>query len=115
MWAEAVAAGIRSTDALSGAAIAKYRPERLATGSLAIVGDAAHVVSPMSGRGYATAVEDAAVLGDMLIHRKGDEPVAAALAGYEAARLPFVRALASQSRQISAQFLRKATNASRQG
>jgi 2-polyprenyl-6-methoxyphenol hydroxylase-like FAD-dependent oxidoreductase len=110
-WAEAVAAGVRSTGALSGAPIAEYRPDRLATGALAIVGDAAHVVSPMTGRGFATGVEDAAVLAGLLADRHADDPVAAALARYEAARLPFVRGLVAHSRQISAEYLRYAAAA----
>jgi 2-polyprenyl-6-methoxyphenol hydroxylase-like FAD-dependent oxidoreductase len=107
-WAEAVTVGVRSTDALSGAPIAEYKPERLAHGALAIVGDAAHVVSPMTGRGFATAVEDAAALSRMLANRRPNEPVSAALARYEAARLPFVRALVTYSRRISADYLRYA-------
>jgi 2-polyprenyl-6-methoxyphenol hydroxylase-like FAD-dependent oxidoreductase len=103
-----VAVGVRSTDALSGAPIAEYKPERLALGALAIVGDAAHVVSPMTGRGFATGVEDAAVLTQMLADRRANEPVSAALARYEVARLPFVRALVTHSRRISADYLRYA-------
>jgi len=107
-WTEAVAVGVRCADALSGAPIAEYRPERLAVGALAIVGDAAHVVSPMTGRGFATGVEDAAVLARLLANRRADEPVSAALARYEAARLPFVRALVTHSRRLSADYLRYA-------
>jgi 2-polyprenyl-6-methoxyphenol hydroxylase-like FAD-dependent oxidoreductase len=107
-WAEAVAVGVRSTDALSGAPIAEYKPERLARGALAIVGDAAHVVSPMTGRGFATGVEDALVLAKMLAARPANEPVSASLARYEAARLPFVRALVAHSSRISAEYLRYA-------
>ena len=96
------------TDTLSGAPIAEYKPERLARGTLAIVGDAAHVVSPMTGRGFATGVEDAAVLAKMLASRRADEPIAAALALYEKARLPFVRGLVTHSSRISADYLRYA-------
>jgi 2-polyprenyl-6-methoxyphenol hydroxylase-like FAD-dependent oxidoreductase len=107
-WAEAVAVGVSPTDTLSGAPIAEYKPERLARGTLAIVGDAAHVVSPMTGRGFATGVEDAAVLAKMLGSQRADEPIAAALARYEKARLPFVRGLVSHSSRISADYLRYA-------
>lgn len=107
-WAEAVGVGIRSTDVLSGAPIAEYEPSRLSAGRLAIVGDAAHVVSPMTGRGFATGVEDAAVLSRLLADQHVGEPVSAALARYEAARLPFVRALVNHSRRISADYLRYA-------
>ncbi len=107
-WAEAVTSGVRSIDTLSGAPIAEYEPERLARGALAIVGDAAHVVSPMTGRGFATGVEDAAALASLLADRRGNEPVSVALASYEVARLPFVRALVAHSRRLSAEYLRYA-------
>lgn len=107
-WAEAMDVGVRSTDALSGAPIAEYEPERLAAGALAIVGDAAHVVSPMTGRGFAAGVEDAAVLARMLADRRANEPVSAALARYEAARLRYVRSLVTHSRRISTDYLRYA-------
>jgi 2-polyprenyl-6-methoxyphenol hydroxylase-like FAD-dependent oxidoreductase len=108
MWAEAVTVGVRSENVLSGAPIAEYKPQRLARGALAIIGDAAHVVSPMTGRGFLTGVEDAAVLADLLAERSADEPVAAVLARYEAARLPFVRGLVTHSSRISAEYLRYA-------
>ncbi|EHD19981.1 MULTISPECIES: FAD-dependent monooxygenase [Brenneria] len=103
-WAEAVAAGVRSSAVLSGAPIAEYQPPRLARGALAVVGDAAHVVSPMTGRGYLTGVEDAAVLARILASRKTAEPIAAAFARYEAARLPYVRGLVAHSSRISAEY-----------
>jgi len=104
-WAAAVTAGIESPDVLSGAPIAEYLPQRLAQGRLAIIGDAAHVVSPMTGRGFVTGVEDAVVLARMLAERPTSEPMAAALARYEATRLPFVQGLVRQSRQLSAEYL----------
>jgi 2-polyprenyl-6-methoxyphenol hydroxylase-like FAD-dependent oxidoreductase len=112
-WAQAVAVGVRSTDALSGAPIAEYQPDRLARGTLAIVGDAAHIVSPMTGRGFATGVEDAAVLAKMLADRGEDELIAAALARYETARLPFVRGLVGHSKRLSVDFLRYANDVSK--
>jgi 2-polyprenyl-6-methoxyphenol hydroxylase-like FAD-dependent oxidoreductase len=107
-WAEAVAVGVRSVDVLSGAPIAEYKPQCLARGALAIIGDAAHVVSPMTGRGFLTGVEDAAVLARMLAERGADEAVATVLARYEEARLPFVRGLVTHSNRISAEYLRYA-------
>jgi 2-polyprenyl-6-methoxyphenol hydroxylase-like FAD-dependent oxidoreductase len=103
-WAEAVTVGVHSTEALSGAPIAEYQPARLARGGLAIVGDAAHVVSPMTGVGFATGVEDAAVLAQLLADRPGDESASVVLARYEEARLRFVRALVDHSRRLSAEF-----------
>ncbi len=82
MWAEAVTVGVKSKDSLSGAPIAEYLPGRLADGPLALVGGAAHVVSPMTGSGFATGVDDAAVLARLLAQRSANEPVAAALQHY---------------------------------
>ena len=103
-WGEAVSFGVRAPDAMRGAPIAEYRPERLALGSLAILGDAAHVLSPMTGSGYATGVEDAALLAKMLAQRNGPEPLSALLKRYEGARLPYTRALVNHSRNLSAEF-----------
>ena len=110
-WAEAVVAGVRSPDVLSGAPIAEYRASRLARGPLAIVGDAAHVVSPMTGRGYLTGVEDAIVLARLLADSPTHEPLSAALERYEAARLPLVRALVARSESISADYRHHASEA----
>ncbi|HEY4250517.1 MAG TPA: FAD-dependent monooxygenase [Roseomonas sp.] len=110
-WAEAVGFGVRAPEAMRGAPIAEYRPDRLALGPLAIIGDAAHVLSPMTGSGYATGVEDAALLADMLSRRDDAEPLPALLKRYEAARLPYTRALVNQSGRLSAEFLRYAASA----
>jgi 2-polyprenyl-6-methoxyphenol hydroxylase-like FAD-dependent oxidoreductase len=107
-WAEAVTLGVQSVDALSGAPIAEYLPDRLAAGPFALVGDAAHVVSPMTGSGYATGVDDAAELARELAARPADEPLAAALQRYEAARLPDVRGLVTHSQHLSGEYVRLA-------
>lgn len=108
VWAEAVVAGIRSISILSGAPIAEFNPLRLAHGAMAIVGDAAHVISPMTGRGYLTGVDDARVLSHELARLKSDEPIANALAQYEKIRLPYVQSLVNHSSIISAEYRRYA-------
>jgi 2-polyprenyl-6-methoxyphenol hydroxylase-like FAD-dependent oxidoreductase len=110
-WAEAVKMGLQSPDALSGAPIAEYKPERLNEGALAIVGHAAHVVSPMTGRGFATGVEDAIVLADLLMRRDRNERVADVLTRYGEARLPFIRGLVAHSERISRDYVRFAAAA----
>lgn len=70
VWAEAVAVGVSSSEVLSGAPIAEYKPTQLASGLLAIIGDAAHVVSPMTGRGFLTGVEDGGLLARILADRQ---------------------------------------------
>lgn len=107
-WVEAVGVGVRLPNAMRGAPIAEYRPERLASGPVAIIGDAAHVLSPMTGSGYASGVEDAALLSTLLSQADRSEPLAALLKRYENARLPYLRGLVAHSRSLSAEFLRYA-------
>lgn len=80
MWVEAVTVGLQSTGVLSGAPIADYLPATLSLGCMALVGDAAHVVSPM----------------------------AAALHRHQAERLPYVRGLVTHSHRLSAEYVRHA-------
>ena len=109
-WIEAVRLGVRSPGTMRGAPIAEYRPERLVSGPLAIVGDAAHVLSPMTGSGYATGVEDAATLSTMLSQADGAEPLPELLIRYERTRLPYTRGLVDYSRKLSAEFLHYASH-----
>jgi 2-polyprenyl-6-methoxyphenol hydroxylase-like FAD-dependent oxidoreductase len=66
---------------------------------VALLGDAAHAMTPNLGQGGAQAIEDAAVLAHLLA-RDGDVP--AALRAYEAARRPRVRAVVRQARRLGA-------------
>jgi 2-polyprenyl-6-methoxyphenol hydroxylase-like FAD-dependent oxidoreductase len=111
VWAEAVALGVQSKEVLSGSPIAEYQPVRLAKGRLAIIGDAAHAVSPMTGSGFASSVEDAATLSRMLAELSANESVADTLAQYESARLPYLRRLLASSLHASAEFIRYAQSA----
>lgn len=108
IWVEAVTVGVQSSNLLSGAPIAEYMPSRMAKGPLALVGDAAHVMSPMTGSGFATGVDDAAVLSRVLVKSHASHPVGTALQHYEAIRLPYVRALISHSHRLSTDFMKYA-------
>lgn len=68
-------------------------------GRVALLGDAAHPMTPNLGQGGAQAIEDAAVLAHLL-GRARDVP--AALRAYEAARKPRVRAVVRQARRLGA-------------
>jgi salicylate hydroxylase len=59
---------------------------------VALVGDAAHAMTPFAAQGAAMAIEDAEVLAEALAGRQDD--LVGALAAYEAARKPRVRAVA---------------------
>lgn len=104
-WTDAVQWALSESPTLTGAPIAEYLPLRMAKGGLALLGDAAHSVSPMTGSGFASAVEDAVMLANCLTHRNPAEPLSVALQAYESTRLPAARALSSRSSQLSADYV----------
>jgi len=54
----------------------------------------------MTGSGYATDVDDAAILAQMLADRDGAESIVSLLKRYEEVRLPYTRALVSHSKKV---------------
>jgi 2-polyprenyl-6-methoxyphenol hydroxylase-like FAD-dependent oxidoreductase len=77
-----------------GTPVAEYRPERLVRGRVALIGDAAHVASPMTGAGFENALLDVATLAAAVNDgRAADAPRALDL--YEQERLLAVRRLVS--------------------
>jgi 2-polyprenyl-6-methoxyphenol hydroxylase-like FAD-dependent oxidoreductase len=66
-----------------GTPLAEYLPETLVTGRLGLVGDAAHVASPMVGAGFASGLED----GTAFIAAVSRSGGTVAQAGREALRL----------------------------
>ena len=105
IWAEAVTVGLLSDNVVSGAPICEYKPQRLAYGALAIIGDAAHVISPMTGRGFATGVDDAMLLANMLANRQENEPISSIFSEYNTLRLPFIQALVTHSKHLSSNYV----------
>ncbi len=77
-----------------GTPVAEYLPARLARDRVVLVGDAAHVASPMTGAGFQNALLDVAALAGSLGHPSGTD-VPAALNRYEQERLPLARHLVS--------------------
>ncbi len=68
------------------------------SGRIALLGDAAHAMTPNLGQGAAMAIEDAVVLGREL--GRGRRDVETALEAYNAARRPRVERIARESRRI---------------
>jgi 2-polyprenyl-6-methoxyphenol hydroxylase-like FAD-dependent oxidoreductase len=66
-----------------GTPLAEYLPERLVAGRLGLVGDAAHVASPMVGAGFASGLQD----GTAFIAAVSRSGGTAAQAGHQALRL----------------------------
>ena len=97
---------------LFGTPICEYSPPRLVRGNLAIMGDAAHVASPMTGRGFRTGIEDADTLARTvrkLRQTSGTFSSRDVLHRFQAERLPVARALATASKQASKDYLLIAT------
>jgi 2-polyprenyl-6-methoxyphenol hydroxylase-like FAD-dependent oxidoreductase len=80
-----------------GTPLAEYLPERLVAGRLGIVGDAAHVASPMVGAGFSSGLLDGAAFIDAVSSSGG----AAAAAGTRALqRYNEIRLTPNQSRVL---------------
>lgn len=89
-WGRCIAWGVTHGQ-LSGFPVAEYMPSRLVRDRVVLIGDAAHVASPMTGAGFENALLDVAALA-------GTRPttdIPAALRHYEQDRLPRVRGLVS--------------------
>lgn len=72
-------------------------PRTLVRGRLALLGDAAHPMTPDLGQGACQGIEDAVVLASCM--RRVNDPLAA-LATYQALRLPRVRSVVRASRRL---------------
>ncbi len=78
----------------------RHLPEPLPTyvrGTVALLGDAAHAMTPNLGQGAAQAIEDAVILGQVC---RVDRPVAEGLADYDARRRPRSQRVARASYRI---------------
>jgi 2-polyprenyl-6-methoxyphenol hydroxylase-like FAD-dependent oxidoreductase len=84
-----------------GTPIGEYLPARLVTERTCLVGDAAHLLSPMTGSGFSASAEDALALRAAL---EGSRSVPAALRDYESRRLEPARGLVRSGQSFSRSF-----------
>ncbi len=105
-WSAAIIHALKRRDVFA-TPVAEYLPEHLCGGRLAILGDAAHIVSPMTGRGFVAGILDAEALADCLANEPGGVrgDVSSALKRYQDTRLADVRALAAKSIELSQAYL----------
>ncbi|QHC58734.1 FAD-dependent monooxygenase [Rathayibacter sp. VKM Ac-2760] len=101
-WRDAILDSI-ARRAVIGTPVSEYIPERLARNRLALVGDAAHGATPMTGRGFATAVDDAHTLAATLTSST-PESAPVALDAYASARLAPARDLVRTGQRFSNGF-----------
>jgi 2-polyprenyl-6-methoxyphenol hydroxylase-like FAD-dependent oxidoreductase len=99
-WHEPIEAAVAATpdDAISGTGIYWRKPvKRWGEGTVTLLGDAAHPMTPDMGQGAAQAIEDAVVLAASLRDAATAEQ---GLRAYEAARMPRTAAVVRRSRQL---------------
>jgi len=90
-----------------GTPVAEYLPTHLVRGRAVIIGDAAHVVSPVTGAGFHNALLDVQALTAAL-RGAPPRPVHQALKAYQRIRLTPARTLVTQSRRWSSWYLSSA-------
>jgi 2-polyprenyl-6-methoxyphenol hydroxylase-like FAD-dependent oxidoreductase len=92
---------LESTDGVVCTDIEEVRQPAWARGRVALLGDAAHALTPNMGQGAGMAMEDAAVLAHELSRAaRGETDTPAALTSYVARRRPRVETIVRLSRQI---------------
>jgi 2-polyprenyl-6-methoxyphenol hydroxylase-like FAD-dependent oxidoreductase len=102
-WRDAVLDCV-DRQAVIGTPIAEYLPERLVNGRLAIVGDAAHVPTPMTGKGFAASLQDALALAESAAGGLHGVGALHALSHYEEMRLDSARSLVQSGQMFSRSF-----------
>ncbi|MFC5947531.1 FAD-dependent monooxygenase [Pseudonocardia lutea] len=103
-WREAIVDCITRRDVI-GTPIGEYMPSQLTAGRVCLVGDAAHLPSPMTGSGFSASAEDALALADALADTV-DRPdgFAAGLTRYGAVRLDAARSLVRSGQSFNRSF-----------
>jgi 2-heptyl-3-hydroxy-4(1H)-quinolone synthase len=94
-------ARLESTDGILCTDVEEVRQESWVAGRVVLLGDAAHALTPNMGQGAGMAMEDAAVLAEVLdTVRAGARELPAALASYEERRRPRVATVVRLSREV---------------
>lgn len=111
-WREAIRHCL-ARRAVIGAPVGEYMPSRLSRGRVCLVGDAAHVPSPMTGKGFDASAWDAQALAGALETGRVRGDVGSALRRYESMRLDDARELVSSGYAFSRSFARCGSSARR--
>jgi len=92
-----------------GIPIAEYVPDRLAAGRIVIIGDAAHVPSPMTGSGFSASLTDAEAVAAALTTGLVRNAVPEGLTHYERQRIHSARSLVLGGKRFSQSFAQSAS------
>jgi 2-polyprenyl-6-methoxyphenol hydroxylase-like FAD-dependent oxidoreductase len=102
-WGACIGWGVTHGEVF-GTPVGEYLPERLTRDRVVLVGDAAHVATPMTGAGFQNALLDVAALAGALGSAAADG-VQAGLRQYESERLPGARRLVSSGMSWGRSYL----------
>ena len=102
-WLSATLHAIQSRNFI-GVPIKEYVPEKLTNGRFAIVGDAAHVPSPITTSGFNEALKDAVVLSECASEGLQDFKANTALEKYELLRLEKMQQMVESGQEFSRIF-----------
>ncbi|MCK2005866.1 FAD-dependent monooxygenase [[Brevibacterium] frigoritolerans] len=102
-WLDTILYSIKTRN-LIGAPIAEYIPDKLAKGRIAIVGDAAHLPTPLTASGFNASLQDAAILAECVKNGIRGTDACKALLEYEFIRLENVRQIVQSGQSFSRAF-----------
>jgi 2-polyprenyl-6-methoxyphenol hydroxylase-like FAD-dependent oxidoreductase len=102
-WLAAIQHSIQTRN-LIATPIAEYVPQVLVKGRIALVGDAAHLPTPLTASGFNASLEDAATLADCIAKEKQSGNVVEALLQYQSRRLKVARQIVQSGQGFSRSF-----------
>lgn len=102
-WLAAITHSIQ-TRKLIGTPISEYVPDRMVNGRIALVGDAAHLPTPLTASGFNASLQDAATLAECVDKGVKEDLTAKALLKYESLRLQDVRLIVQSGQSFSKSF-----------
>jgi 2-polyprenyl-6-methoxyphenol hydroxylase-like FAD-dependent oxidoreductase len=102
-WLAAIQHSIQTRN-LIATPIAEYVPEVLVKGRIALVGDAAHLPTPLTASGFNASLEDAATLTDCVTKEIQRGDVVEALLQYQSCRLKVARQIVQSGQGFSRSF-----------
>lgn len=102
-WLNTILHSIKTRN-LIGAPVAEYIPDKLARGRIAIVGDAAHLPTPLTASGFNASLQDAATLAECVSKGIQITKASKALLEYETLRLKNALQIVQSGQSFSRSF-----------